>query len=80
MKLNIIQSATPKPVGKRMDKSVHFMLAVSFFTVKTVVEQGQWQRVNISIEIAVLIVQPLSIKRFFIKLSEKPSSKTPFPI
>jgi hypothetical protein len=39
--LEIKHSITPTAVGKRNANAVFFMLDVSFFTVRSVVEQGQ---------------------------------------
>ena len=46
-------SSRPQPVGKAMDRAVHFRLFVSLQMVQQVVEQGQWNRVNTSTHKAV---------------------------
>ena len=48
----------PKAVGNRIENSAHLVLPVSFFMVRTVVEQGQCIRQNIITQIAVTAVQP----------------------
>ena len=61
----------PTTVGSIMDSNVHFMLPVSFFMVRHVVEQGQCASENIIIFIAVSQLHPLLTNncRSSIKLS-----------
>ena len=63
-------------VGIRIARAVHLRLPVSFFMVKIVVAQGQWNRENSITEIAVFIVQPFAIKSSLIALSDS-SHKAP---
>ena len=62
-----------------MEKSVHKKLPVSFFMVKSVVEQGQWKRENIMVQSAVFIVHPLLIKISPIRETDEISLKFPLP-
>ena len=64
LKTKFIKKQIKKPttVGKINDSNAHFSLPVSFFTVKTVVEQGQWKSEKISVQTAVLTVQPFAMK------------------
>ena len=49
-------------MGKIAAKAVHFKLPVSFFIVIKVVEHGQCISENITIQMAVVMFQPLSVK------------------
>ena len=53
------------------------MLPVSFFTVKSVVEQGQWNREKSMVFTAVSVVQPFSIKSSFISYRVRLSVTVP---
>ena len=68
----------PIKVGIIIANSVHFILPVSFFIVKQVVEHGKWHNENISTHIAVVIVQPL-LTKIDLKLS-KLSYSTKLPV
>lgn len=58
-------SSRPKAVGRRMDRRVHFRLPVSLWMVSRVVAQGQWNRVKMSVQAAVVVVQPWAARRAF---------------
>ena len=47
-------------VGLAKARSVSFKLLVSFFIVRRVVEQGQWNSIKTMVLIAVTVVQPFS--------------------
>ena len=68
----------PIIVGSKIENKVHFKLPVSFFIVRHVVEQGKWHNEKTNIQIAVVTVQPLSIK-ICLKLSKLENS-TIFPV
>lgn len=55
------QSNMPIAVGNKKPIAVHFKLCVSFFIVKSVVEQGQCIRKNSRVHRALIGVQPLLI-------------------
>ena len=57
-----MQSRAPNKVGSRAERNVYDSFPVSFFTVMSVVAQGQWKRVKINMESAVLSVQPFIMK------------------
>lgn len=54
----------PITVGIAAARAVYFILPVSFFIVRSVVEQGQWKSEKIITFTAVNIVQPLVSKIF----------------
>lgn len=72
-----IQTEIPKIVGTKNASKVHFMLPVSFLTVRRVVEQGQWNREKRMVFIAVSVVHPFSMKRSFICVRDKVSVTVP---
>ena len=57
-----MQSTIPIRVGSNIETAVHFSDPVSFFMLKTVVEQGQWNRQKIIMHRAVEAVQPWEAK------------------
>lgn len=57
--MHIIQLKT---VGSITATAVHLILPVSFFMVKIVVAQGQWNSENNITDIAVYIVHPFAMK------------------
>lgn len=59
-----MQRITPNAVGNTAASSTHFSLPVSFLTVSNVVEQGQCIRQNTTIQIAVVMLQPLADRIF----------------
>ena len=65
IKFTVAHNKIPARVGSKAARRVHFMLAVSFFTVRSVVEHGQWKSVKITKHIAVVSVQPFETKRVF---------------
>lgn len=75
--MNKKHAEIPIRVGTANAARVHFMLPVSFFTVKSVVEQGQCIREKRITFIAVTAVQPFEIKRFFISKRESESVSVP---
>ena len=54
---------TPIMVGSRKAMMVHLALPVSFFMVRQVVEQGQWNREKMAMQTAVFTVHPWVVKR-----------------
>ena len=73
-----MQSIIPIRVGNSIEKSVHLTLAVSFFIVSTVVEQGQCIREKIIVQAAVTGVQPFVTKIFRISFTDESSTRLPF--
>ena len=73
-----IQTKIPKMVGINSAAKVHFMLPVSFFMVKSVVEQGQWKREKRIVFMAVRVVQPFAKKSSFISTRERLSVTVPW--
>ena len=69
-----MHTARPKKVGNRKENAVHLKLAVSFFIVISVVEQGQCMSEKTVVQTAVLAVQSLAIRIFLISFKE-PSSE-----
>ena len=57
-----MQAPIPRRVGRAAETAVHFQEPVSFFMVKRVVEQGQWNRQNRTMETAVCQVHPLAAR------------------
>ena len=72
-----IQIAIPTRVGIMNAAKVHFRLPVSFFMVRSVVEQGQWKRENSIVFTAVKTVQPFSKNSSFISAKERASDIVP---
>lgn len=70
-------SIRPKAVGSRMDTRVHFRLPVSLRMVSRVVAQGQWKRVKIRVQAAVVEVQPWAVRRAFRVIRLPGSVSTP---
>lgn len=60
-----MQSTIPVTVGISTERAVTRKLLLSFFIVRTVVEQGQWNMVKIIVQSAVDIVQPFETSIFF---------------
>ena len=54
-------SDSPAAVGRSAAITAHFMLPVSFFTVISVVEHGQWKSMNIITHMAVFMSQPFAV-------------------
>ena len=50
-------------MGRRIATAVHFQLPVSFFMVRQVVEQGQWNRQKTIMHSAVFQVHPWAVRR-----------------
>ena len=67
----------PQMVGINIDNIVHFKLPVSFLIVRQVVEHGQCISEKIIVQIAVVIVQPLSTSNCFSSIREVKSVITP---
>ena len=61
MKFTAEQRIIPIIVGISIAAKVHFKLPVSFFTVSTVVAQGQWKSEKIITQRAVDTVQPFEM-------------------
>lgn len=59
---------------------VHLKLPVSFFIVKIVVAQGQWNREKMRKFKAVMIVQPFSVKTFPIEVISSIIGILPTPV
>ena len=59
--LIIAQIKSPILVGMIIASKVHFTLFVSFLIVRQVVEHGKCMREKITVQTAVIIVQPLSV-------------------
>ena len=59
------QIINPTIVGRINETKVQNLLFVSFFIVNIVVLHGKWNKVNISIQIAVMFVHPLFISKVF---------------
>lgn len=72
-----MQHKIPKRVGRTTDKAVHFMLCVSFFIVRTVVEHGQWNSEKTIVHIAVVVFQPFDTKSSFTAVKFPVSESTP---
>lgn len=64
-------------MGRRMDTAVHFKLPVSFFMVRQVVEQGQWNREKTAMQTAVLTVHPLADSRLKMAVLSSMGARTP---
>ena len=74
------QITIPASVGRSAAIKVHLILPLSFFTVSNVVEQGQCRQENITVQRAVICVQPFEIKISFTACVEKASLKTLPPL
>ena len=59
------QSVNPIIVGIINDNSVTFILFVSFLIASSVVAQGKWNKQNIIVHIAVIILHPFVTNKFF---------------
>ena len=75
--LLITQSAAPSTVGIATATAVHLRLPVSFFIVRQVVDQGQWNRQKIAMESAVFTVQPWAASRLNSAAWSSISTSTP---
>ena len=71
------QQIIPKAVGKTIETNAHLKLFVSFFIVKTVVEQGQWKREKTIVQRAVVISQPFETKIFLSSERDEYSLRLP---
>lgn len=79
-KLSITQRIKPINVGTRKEIRVHLMLFVSFFIVRSVVEQGQCRTENTMKFMAVKTVQPLSVSILPISARDSVSVRVPLHI
>ena len=80
IKLKTKHTIIPHKVGTNIEINVHLFDLVSFFIVRQVVEHGQCIKENNITEIAVVIVHPLSINKFFNSLKLLKSVKFPVAI
>lgn len=80
IELNRKQIAIPVKVGKAKARAVHLKLLVSLAMVMSVVEQGQCIIKKSIVETAVVMVQPLLIKRLCNSDKELYSTRLPLDI
>ena len=73
-----IHMVIPTMVGAIKATKVHLTLPVSFFMVRRVVEQGQWNSENSMVFTAVNMVQPFSTKSSFISARDRVSEIVPW--
>ena len=78
--LIMIHTAAPQAVGIKKASAVHLTLLVSFFTVRSVVEQGQCIRENTITQRAVVISQPFETSNSRSSKSEEYSQSVLFCI
>ena len=79
MNFKLKQLNIPNMVGIIRDRIVHLRLPVSFFIVIRVVEQGQWKRIKITVQMAVIGVHPFAVKISLATDIEEISVKYPLP-
>lgn len=73
-----MQRTVPMTVGIRAAAIAQRAFPVSFLTVSSVVEHGQWNTVKMTVFIAVTVFQPFETSRFFSSGREaQPTSEPP---
>ena len=75
-----MHNSIPTTKGRTIARIVFFILFVSFFIEKHVVEHGKWNNVNIIKQTAVTTVHPFDINNMDNSLRLLYSARTPVPL